>query len=172
MKMFFFLSLLLISLSGAAFAQNPTNKASVRVGEITIPTTGTITELPLSPQNLGYLRADFSVTPLDLSPSDAKGFGVIDSTGGSIYLALDNDAPIQFSVFISGQINKQITLQKNTAYDFTLFVGPASATLWHRTKTSIIKIGTLNHSLVPPFRVAVFAHRTGARFTDIIVKEQ
>jgi hypothetical protein len=109
---------------------------------------------------------------LDLSPSDAKVFAVEDGAGGSVYLALDNDAPIQFSVFMSGQINKQIALQKNIAYDFTLFVGPTSATLWQRTKTAIIKIGTLSHSLVPPFKIAVGTQRTGARFSDIIVKEQ
>ena len=169
------LSLLLLVLflfSGSTSAQNATNKASVRIGEITIPTNGANNNLDLSPQNLGYLRADFSITPLDLSPSDAKGLGFADSAGGSVFLALDNDAPIQFAVFNSSQINKQISLQKNTAYDFTLFVGPTSATAWWRTKTGMVRIGTLNHSLVPPFKLSIFAQRTGARFSDILIKEQ
>jgi hypothetical protein len=172
MKIVSLLLLVLFSISGSAFAQNATNKASLRIGEITMPTNGVINNLDLSPQNLGYLRADFSITPLGLSPSDAKGLGFADSAGGAVFLALDNDAPIQFAVFNSSQINKQITLQTNTAYDFTLFIGPTSATAWWRTKTGIVKIGTLNHSLVPPFKLSIFTQRTGARFSDILVKEQ
>jgi hypothetical protein len=160
----------------SAFGANPTNKASIRVGEITLP-TGTYGGVKISTTNLGYLRADFSITPLRLSPQDGKGLDFTDLNGNRVLFALDNAAPFQFASYVAisnlqDQVTYNTSLAVGTTYDFSLVIGPTTATLWWKTRTGNIKIGTISHSLTPPFDMGVGVQRSGATFSDIIVKER